>query len=122
MSVGLTSSPALLGGARSWVFPKTDTEGDLDVNITLDVNLLRQSIINKGINSYWCLKITAQDTSLTLAGSGMYTYNVTKLTGRDEALLFVGAIVCAITFAGVFLVQPGYSLPFGSRKSSGGGY
>lgn len=106
----------------STTIAKTDTEGDLEQNITLDANKLREAIINKGIKSYLTLKITGQDTTLTIAGSKTYTYNVTKLTGRDEALFFIGAITVAITFAGVFLVQPGYSLSFGRKNGKGGGY
>lgn len=101
---------------------KTDTDGDLDQNITIDVNDLREAIINKGDDSYFCLKITAQDTTLTFAGSGYYAFNVTKLMNRDDALYFIGAIATALAFAGIFLVQPRYSLPFGQKTSKKGGY
>ena len=84
--------------------PKDDTDGEIDENISINVNDLREAIINEGEDSYFCLKITAQDTSLSFAGSGMYAYNVTKLMQRDDALYFIGAIATAVSFAGIFLV------------------
>jgi hypothetical protein len=102
---------------------KDDTDGSLDENITINVNDLREAIINEGEDSYFCLKITAQDTSLSFAGSGLYNYNVTRLFSRNDALYLVSGLATAISFAGVFLVSPKYSLPFGKTKSSKkGGY
>jgi len=101
---------------------KDDTDNTVDKNITINVNDLRRAIINKGDQSYFKLVVTAQDTTMSIAGSAMYNYNCTKLFGRDDGLFFIGALCSAITFAGVFLVQPRYSLPFGGKKGKGGGF
>ena len=66
--------------------------------------------------SYFKLTITAQDTTLSIANSAMYCYNVNKWFARDDALFFVGALAVCFSGAGIFLVQPKYSLPLG-RKS-----
>jgi len=94
---------------------KDETKNYIDENITVNVNDLRRAIIADGDLSYFKLVITAQDTTLTIANSAMYCYNVNKWFQRDDGLFFVGAFACAITFAGIFLVQPKYSLPFGKK-------
>jgi len=101
---------------------KTDTDNTIDTNITVDVNDLRSAIINAQNNSFWKLTITSQDTTLSIAGSGMLAYNCNKLIGRDDALYLVVGLAAAAAFAGVFLVQPKYSLPFGGQKERKGGY
>ena len=95
---------------------QTDSDSYIDENITINVNDLRRAIIEDGIKSYFTLKVTAQDNVLSIAESAMFAYNVPKLFGRDDALYVVGALSCAIMLAGIFLVQPRYSLPFGSKK------
>jgi hypothetical protein len=98
---------------------QTDADNYIDENFTINVNDLRRAIIDAGTNSYFHLQITAQDKSLTIAGSAMYKYNCTKLFGRDDALFFVGGLACALALAGIFLVQPQYSLPFGGKRKGG---
>lgn len=102
----------------------SDTDNYIDENITINVNDLRRAIINSGggAEAYFKLTVTGVDETLTIAGSVMYTYDVTKLAGRDDALFFVGAIACAVALAGVFLVQPKYSLPLGGIKGKKGGF
>jgi len=101
---------------------KTDTHSYLDENISIDVNALRNAIINGGEKSYWKLTVTAQDTTLSIAGSAMYNYNISKLTSRDDGLFIAGLIGAVLVWAGVFLVQPRYSLPLGNKggNKSGG--
>ncbi len=101
---------------------QTDTDNYIDENITINANDLRRAIIEAGINSYFTLKVTAQDKTLSIANSAIYTYNVAKLFSRDDALYIVGALSCAIMLAGVFLVQPRYSLPIGRKAPPRGGY
>jgi len=98
---------------------QTDSDTYIDVNVSFNVNDLRRAIIAGGAESYFKLKVTAMDTSLSIASSGMFAYNVTRLTGRDDALFFIGALACALTLVGVPLVQPRYSLPFGGGKKGG---
>lgn len=101
---------------------ETDTDNYKDTNITIDVNDLRRAIINAGDQSYFKLTVTAQDTSLSFAESAMYNYDVTKLTDRDDGLLVAGVIAVALAWAGVFLVQPRYSLPIGNKGKGKGGF
>ena len=96
---------------------QTDTKNYIRENMTIDVNDLRQAIINKGDNAYFKLVLTAQDTTLSIANSGMFAYNVTKLTSRDDGLYIAGIIGCILVWAGIFLVQPKYNLPFPTKKS-----
>ena len=101
---------------------QTDTTNYIDKNITIDVNDLREAIINAGEKSYWKLTVTAQDTTLSIANSAMYCYNVTKLTSRDDGLFIGGVIGVVLVWMGIFLVQPRYSLPFGKKKGKTGGF
>jgi hypothetical protein len=101
---------------------KSDSTSIIDENLTIDVNDLRRAIINDGDLSYFKLVITAQDTTLTIANSAMYCYNINKWFARDDGLFFVGVLACAITFAGIFLVQPKYSLPVGRSPPRKGGW
>lgn len=101
---------------------KTDTDNYIDTNITVDVNDLRRAIINDGSQSYFKLEVTAQDTSLSFANSAMYNYDVTKLTEHDDGLFIAGVIAVVLVWAGIFLVQPKYSLPIGKKKSTKGGF
>ena len=104
--------------------PKTDTDTYVDENITINVNDLRRAIVNSGggEEAYFKLKITAQDTTLSIANSMAYAYKVTKLTQRDDALFLIGAVACAITVSGIFLVQPKYSIPLGKSGTRKGGF
>ena len=99
----------------------TDTDTYIDKNVTLDVNDLRRAIISAGTdNCYFKLKITAQDYTLSIAGTGIYAYNAPKLFKRDDGLMIFGLIAVACVFLGVFLVQPKYSLPIGKKTPDKG--
>ncbi len=103
----------------------TDNDDDIDENITINANDLRRAIIdddNGGNTAYFKLKVVgAKHTGLTFAGSAMYTYNAQSLMGRDEPLILMGALVCAITAIGIFVVQPKYSMPILRNNNPGKG-
>jgi len=105
--------------------PKTDTDAYIDENVTINVNDLRRAIVNSpgaGEEAYFMLKITAQDTTLSILNSMAYAYKVTKLTQRDDALFLVGVIAVAATAIGIFAVQPQYSIPIGKTGPKKGGF
>lgn len=96
---------------------KTDTDNYMDVNISINTNDLRKAIIEDGggKTAYFNLKVTAQDTTLSIANSAMYAYSVTKLAQRDDYVMYAGFIVAIIAWAGIFLVTPKYSLSIGKK-------
>lgn len=101
---------------------ESDTDNYIDTNITVDVNDLRQAIINDGYQSYFKLVVTAQDTSFSFANSAMYNYDITQLMQRDDGLFIAGVMAVVLVWAGIFLVQPKYSLPLGKKGKSKGGF
>ena len=97
---------------------KTDTDSYIDENITVGVNDLRRAIIEDGggKTAFFNLKVTAQDTTLSIANSAMFAYSVTKLVQRDDYLMIFAAITMGALFVGSALVLPGVSLPIGPRN------
>jgi hypothetical protein len=101
----------------------TSSDGDVEENITVDVNDLRMAIMNSGVESFFKLKVTGHDVRpIDMTGSAFYSYNVNKLFGRDDGLYIVSMISVICAALGIFLVQPRYSLPFGNVKTRKRGY
>jgi hypothetical protein len=97
----------------------TSSDGDVEINTTLDINDLRRAIINDGVESYLKLKVTGHDARpIDMTGSALYSYNVNKLFGRDDGLYLVSMISVICAALGIFLVQPRYSLPFGDKTKT----
>lgn len=107
--------------SNSWT--GSDTTDELDVNITIDTNDLREAIINENEQSYFKLIIKGVDSSgVSLSGSTMYTYASSNLVSRDDPLMLFGALTIAATFLGIMAVQPHNSLPFSKKGTKKGGF
>jgi hypothetical protein len=89
-------------------------DGEVDTNITITTNDLRQAIMNGGAEAFFKLKVTGHDIRpIEMDGSAFYSYNVNRLFGRDDGLYLVSMISVICAALGIFLVQPRYSLPIG---------
>jgi hypothetical protein len=115
-----------VGGVE--LFSKTlsaSGDGDIDEEVTISIDDLRQAVINDMEKGYLQLKVTGHATdqdpddtanTLDISEVHLYTYNVAKLFGRDDGLYLaamISTIVCAL---GIFLVTPKYTLPFGKNR------
>jgi hypothetical protein len=89
-------------------------DGEVDINVTVATNDLRQAIMNGGAESFFKLKVTGHDIRpIEMDGSAFYSYNVARLFGRDDGLYLVSMISVICAALGIFLVQPRYTLPIG---------
>jgi hypothetical protein len=102
--------------------PQEDDE--CTVNIDLDVNDLRRAIIEHGqLEGYLTLKITREDSAISLSGTSVYVYSATNLVNRDDALGVGVMAIGVLGFVGALVVQPSISLGtlFGRGKKPGKG-
>ena len=98
-------------------------DGEIDLNVSVDTNDLRQAIMNAGAEAFFKIKVTGHDIRpIDMTGSAFYSYNVAKLFGRDDGLYLVSMISVICAALGIFLVQPRYSLPIGRTGGKRRGY
>jgi hypothetical protein len=100
----------------------SDTTDEIDKNITIDANQLREAIINAGEKSYFKLIVKGVDDTIDISGSTMYTFASSNLVERDDPLMLFGALTIAATYLGIIAVQPHNSLPFSKKGTKKGGF
>jgi len=104
--------------------PSTDTDNYIDENITLNVNDLRNAIINTdgGETAYLKLIVKGVDNSLSVANSAVYAFNSSNLVARDDPVYIFAALAIAVAFVGAWAVQPHNTIPIGKGKPRAGGF
>jgi hypothetical protein len=103
--------------------PKTSSKNIINTTFDISTNDLRRAIISDGDTSYFYLEVVGQDpTGLSFAGSEMECYAVSKLMQRDDGILIASVIAVAIVWLGIFVVQPRFSMPFGKKNITKGGF
>lgn len=100
----------------------TDDNGkiaDEDQKVIIETSTLREAVMNGG-DDYIKLTVTGHDIrDINMTGSALYTYNATKLFGRDDGLFITSMISIIMAALGIFLVQPRWNLPLGNRPQGG---
>ena len=95
-------------------------DGLIEQNATISTNDLRLAIMGGGDEAFFTLKVTGHDIRpIDMGGSAFYTYNVAKLFGRDDGLYITSMVSIIAAALGIFLVQPRWNLPLGTRGQGG---